>query len=234
MYGIIDAAGIAHFRIGPRRPTPKLKPYPIQLIVQTDGMRQWTVSLESYCHFIHLLSQGDWMKTTLPAPQVEPWLRATRTETPAVVRAVLHAIDLALENIQEATEGLTVTQIDARPFGVASIGFHLRHLTGALDRSLTYASGSGLSEEQFGSLVQEKTSQGESRDLLLNRLRASATLAEKRLLKLVGADFEAPRAIGRKELPTTLGGIIVHIADHTQRHVGQVVTTARILREMNA
>jgi uncharacterized damage-inducible protein DinB len=174
------------------------------------------------------------MITTRSATHVEPWLRATRTETPAVVRAVLHAIDLALENIEKATEELTVAQIDARPFGVASIGFHLRHLTGALDRSLTYASGSGLSEEQFGALAQEKTSQGESRDLLLSRLQASAARAEERLLKLAGADFEAPRAIGRKKLPTTLGGSIVHIADHTQRHVGQVVTTARILRGMNA
>ena len=174
------------------------------------------------------------MTTTLPATRVEPWLRATRTETPAVVRAVLHAIDLALENIEEATEGLTIAQIDARPFGVASIGFHLRHLTGALDRSLTYADGSGLSEEQFSALVLEKTGQSEGRDLLLNRLRASASRAEERLLKLVRADFEAPRAIGRKKLPTTLGGIIVHIADHTQRHVGQMVTAAKILRGMKA
>ena len=179
------------------------------------------------------------MTTTLPATRVEPWLRATRTETPAVVRAVLHAIDLTLENIEEATEGLTVAQIDARPFGVASIGFHLRHLIGALDRSLTYASGthafsSGLNEEQFSALAQEKTNQGESRDLLLNRLRASAARAEARLLKLVGEDFETPRTIGRKKLPTTLGGIIVHIADHSQRHVGQVVTTSKILRGMKA
>jgi hypothetical protein len=191
-------------------------------------------SFESSGHSIHLLKQGDWMTTTLPATRVEPWLRATRTETPAVVRAVLHAIDLTLENIEEATEGLTVAQIDARPFGVASIGFHLRHLTGALDRSLTYADGSGLSEEQFSALVLEKTGQSEGRDLLLNRLRASASRAEERLLKLVRADFEAPRAIGRKKLPTTLGGIIVHIADHTQRHVGQVVTTAKILRGLKA
>jgi len=174
------------------------------------------------------------MTTTLPATRVEPWLRATRTETPAVVRAVLHAIDLALENIEEATEGLTVEQIRAHPFGVASIGFHLRHLTGALDHSLTYASGSALSEEQFGALAQEMTGQGESRDLLLSQLRASASRAEERLLKLVKADFEEPRTIGRRKLPTTLGGIIVHIADHTQRHVGQVVTTAKILRGMQA
>lgn len=174
------------------------------------------------------------MRTTLDASRVEPWLRATRAETPAVVRAVLHAIDLALENIEEATDGLTVAQIDARPFGVASIGFHLRHLTGALDRSLTYASGSGLSEEQFQALTQEQTSQGENRDLLLGRLRASVARAEERLLALAGANFEASRAIGRKRLSTTLGGILVHIADHTQRHVGQVVTTATILRGLKA
>jgi hypothetical protein len=201
-------------------------------MVRADEMRQWPGSFESSCRSNHLLNQGDQMNTTLPEAQVEPWLRATRTETPVVVRAVLHAIDQALENIEEATEGLTVAQIDARPFGVASIGFHLRHLTGALDRSLTYASGSGLSEEQFGALAQEKTNQGDSRDLLLNRLRASAARAEARLLNLVGADFETPRTIGRKKLPTTLGGIIVHIADHSQRHVGQVVTTSKILREM--
>ena len=174
------------------------------------------------------------MNSTLPTPHVEPWLRATRTEIPAVVRAVLHAIDLALENIEESTAGLSIEQIDARPYGVASIGYHIRHLTGALDRSLTYASGSGLSEEQFASLALEKTGQNESCDLLLCRLRASAKRAEERLLNLVHEDFESPRAIGRKKLPTTLGGIIVHIADHTQRHVGQVVTTAKILRGINS
>ena len=173
------------------------------------------------------------MKTTLPATNVEPWLRATRTETPAVVRAVLHAVDLALENIEEATEGLTIEQIDARPFGVASIAFHMRHLTGALDRSLTYASGSGLSDEQLSALALEKIGQGESGNSLLSQLRLSAARAEERLLKIAGEDFEAQRTIGRKKLPTTLGGIIVHIADHTQRHVGQVVTTAKILRLMN-
>jgi len=174
------------------------------------------------------------MSSTGSTSQVEPWLRGTRTEIPAVVRAVLHAIDLALENIAESTAGLSDEQIEARPYGVASIGFHIRHLTGALDRSLTYASGSGLSEEQFAMLALEKTSQSEGRDLLLSRLRASAKRAEERLLKVMDEDFEEPRSIGRKKLPTTLGGIIVHIADHTQRHVGQVVTTAKILRATNS
>lgn len=168
-----------------------------------------------------------------PDLHVEPWLRGTRTETPAVVRAVLHAIDLALENIEEATAGLTVEEIDARPHGVASIGYHLRHLSGALDRSLTYALGFGLSAAQFAVLSAEQDT-GEERDALVARLRASAARAEERLTKLVGMDLDMPRAIGRRKLATTLGGIVVHMADHTQRHVGQIVTTAKIVRGMRA
>jgi uncharacterized damage-inducible protein DinB len=163
---------------------------------------------------------------------VEPWLRGTRTEIPAVVRAVLHAIDQSLENIEAWTEGLTDEQIDAEFHGLPSIGFHLRHLTGALDRSLTYAARLDLSEAQFDWLAGEKTGKGVSRAMLLEQLRASAARAETRLLTLADADFEVPRTIGRKHLPTTLGGIVVHIADHTQRHVGQVVTTAKVIRAL--
>jgi len=172
------------------------------------------------------------MNAPATTPTVEPWLRGTRTETPAVVRAVLHAIDLALENIADSTANLTVDEIDARPYGLASIGFHIRHLTGALDRSLTYASGSGLSDAQFAALAEEKAGKGVPVDVLLEALRASAARATGRLQALDPAGFEATRWIGRKRLATTLGGIVVHIADHTQRHTGQVVSTAKLLKAM--
>lgn len=168
----------------------------------------------------------------MTTPIVEPWLRGTRTETPAVVRAVLHAIDLALENIADSTSGLTVDEIDACPYDLASIGFHIRHLTGALDRSLTYASGSSLSEVQFAALAEEKAGKGVPVNVLLEALRASAARATERLQVLDPAGFEATRWIGRKRLPTTLGGIVVHIADHTQRHTGQVVSTAKLLKAL--
>lgn len=164
----------------------------------------------------------------------EPWLRGTRTETPAVVRAVLHAIDQALENIASWTEGLSDEQIETAPYTLPSIGFHLRHLAGALDRSLTYAAGSPLAEEQFAYLAGEKTGTGLGRAALLEQLHASAARAEARLIALAEADFEAPRTIGRKHLPTTLGGIVVHIADHTQRHTGQIISTAKLLKALAA
>jgi uncharacterized damage-inducible protein DinB len=172
------------------------------------------------------------MNAPATTPTVEPWLRGTRSETPAVVRAVLHAIDLALENIADSTTDLTIDEIDARPYGLASIGFHIRHLTGALDRSLTYASGSGLPDAQFAALAEEKAGKGVPVDVLLGALRASAARATQRLQALDPADFEATRWIGRKRLATTLGGIVVHIADHTQRHTGQVVSTAKLLKAL--
>jgi hypothetical protein len=45
------------------------------------------------------------------------------------------------------------------------------------------------------------------------------------------ADFDQPRYVGRKRLPTTVGGLLVHLADHTQRHVGQTITTAKVILE---
>lgn len=41
--------------------------------------------------------------------------------------------------------------------------------------------------------------------------------------------FEA-RTIGWKALPTNIIGLMFHIAEHTQRHTGQVITTAKIIR----
>jgi uncharacterized damage-inducible protein DinB len=30
-------------------------------------------------------------------------------------------------------------------------------------------------------------------------------------------------------LPSSLGGLLVHVAEHTARHVGQMVTTAKVV-----
>ena len=49
---------------------------------------------------------------------------------------------------------------------------------------------------------------------------------------LATADFNTFRGVGRKQLPTSIGGALIHVADHTQRHVGQVVTTAKVLKAL--
>jgi uncharacterized damage-inducible protein DinB len=93
---------------------------------------------------------------------------------------------------------------------------------------LTYAEGNLLSGEQLDAL-QRESQPGASAQALFDELSASLTMAAARIRALAKSDLEQPRSVGKKALPTTLGGLLVHVADHTQRHVGQAITTAKIL-----
>jgi uncharacterized damage-inducible protein DinB len=168
-----------------------------------------------------------------PAVYVEPWLRGTHAEVPAAGRAVLHALDLALDDLTKWTAGLTDAEVHAQPLGLTPIAFHLRHIAGATDRILTYAEGGQLSAEQLAALKAESAGD-ESLAALLAAVEASFSNAADRIRVLATADLNTPRAVGRKQLPTSIGGALIHVADHTQRHVGQVVTTAKVLKAMRA
>lgn len=164
-------------------------------------------------------------------PYTEPWLRGTHGNIPAAGRAVLHALELALDDIARWTAGLTEAEIHAEPFGLTPISVQLRHIAGSVDRILTYAEGSQLSAGQLAALKAE-SSGNESLAELMARVEASLTNAAGRVRLLANGDLETPRVVGRKELPTSLGGALIHVADHTQRHVGQVVTTAKLLKAL--
>jgi uncharacterized damage-inducible protein DinB len=171
--------------------------------------------------------------STVSVPYVEPWLRGTSADVPAVGRAVLHALDLALDDIAKWTEGLTDAEIHAEPLGLTSVSFHLKHIARSVDRLLGYAEGSQLTAEQLAAL---KTEQGGDETLveLMAEVEISFSNAADRVRVLATADFNIPRAVGRKQLPTSIGGALIHVADHTQRHVGQVVTTAKVLKALRA
>ncbi|MFP5207645.1 MAG: DinB family protein [Acidobacteriota bacterium] len=170
-----------------------------------------------------------------PAPQsepyTEPWLRGTHGEVPAAGRAVLHALELAMDDLAKWTAGLTDTEVHSQPFGLNSIAVQLRHIAGSVDRILTYAEGGQLSDQQLASLKAERTGE-EPLATLLATVQASLAAAAERICALAAANLETPRTVGRKQLPTSLGGALIHVADHTQRHVGQVVTTARLLKAL--
>lgn len=166
-----------------------------------------------------------------PYPYVEPWLRGTHIEVPAAGRAVLHALDLALDDLTKWTEGLSDVEVHSQPLGLTSIAFHLRHIAGATDRILTYAEGNQLSADQLAVLKAEAKG-SESLAELLAELRLSFSNAAERICVLATADLNTFRGVGRKQLPTSLGGALIHVADHTQRHVGQVVTTAKVLKAL--
>jgi uncharacterized damage-inducible protein DinB len=165
------------------------------------------------------------------APYVEPWLRGTYTEVPAVGRAVLHAFDLALDDLTKWTEGLTDTEVHSHPLELPSVAFHLRHIARSTDRLLNYAEGNQLSAEQLTALKAEQTGD-EPLAALLSEVEASFSDAADRVRVLATANFDTFRGVGRKQLPTSIGGALVHVADHTQRHVGQVVTTAKVLKAL--
>ena len=162
-------------------------------------------------------------------PYVEPWLRGTHADVPAVGRAVLHALDLALEDLKKWTEGLTDVEVHAQPLGLPAVAFHLRHIARSTDRILTYAEGGQVSAEQLAALKTEQSGD-ESLMGLLAEVEASFSDAAARVRALATADFDTFRGVGRKQLPTSIGGALIHVADHTQRHVGQVVTTAKVLK----
>jgi uncharacterized damage-inducible protein DinB len=169
--------------------------------------------------------------STISVPYVEPWLRGTHADVPAVVRAVLHALDLAMDDIAKWTEGLTDAEAHDEPLGLTSVSFHLKHIARSVDRLLGYAEGNQLTAEQLAALKAEKGGE-ETLAELLAEVEASFSNAAERVKVLATADFNIARGVGRKQLPTSIGGALIHVADHTQRHVGQVVTTAKVLKAL--
>jgi uncharacterized damage-inducible protein DinB len=177
--------------------------------------------------------------STSPTPYTEPWLRGTHADVPAVGRAVLHALELALDDLTKWTAGLTDAEIHSQPLGLTPIAFHLRHIARSTDRILTYAEGGQLSPEQLALLKSEKAgaeqeSEGKQEPVaeLLAEVKAAFTHAAARIRVLATADLDTPRFVGRKQLPTSIGGALIHVADHTQRHVGQAVTTAKVIKAL--
>jgi uncharacterized damage-inducible protein DinB len=165
--------------------------------------------------------------------RVEPWLRGTRTDVDAVRRGVIHALELAAEDVALWCETLDDEEFEARPLGLAPVGFHLRHIARSLDRLLTYAEGQQLSERQLKALRSEMDG-GAGREAVLMEFAEGIEVAVTRVLAISRESYEQPREVGRKKLPTTVGGLLVHCADHTQRHAGQTVTTAKVVKAIRS
>src|ERR1700678_122129 len=132
------------------------------------------------------------------APYIEPWLSGTHAEVPAVGRAVLHAFDLALDDLTKWTAGLKDEQAHAQPLGLTSIAFHLRHIARSTDRLLSYAEGKQLTEEQLAALKGEKQGD-ETLGMLLADVEVSFSDASDRIRVLAPADFNTFRGVGRKQ-----------------------------------
>jgi uncharacterized damage-inducible protein DinB len=162
------------------------------------------------------------------ASMPEPWLRGTLQDVAAVPRAVLHALELAQEDLVRWCGKLSDAQLNTRPDGLAPVAFHIRHIARSIDRLLSYAEGKRLDDSQIAALKTELDG-GATRDELFAELAAALKRGAMRIRQIDVSRSEEPRPVGAKLLPTTVGGLLVHVADHTQRHVGQAITTAKIV-----
>ena len=160
--------------------------------------------------------------------KVEPWLRGTLTEFGAVRRQVLHAFELASEDVDRWCAPLSADERNMRPFGIAPVGYHLRHIARSLDRLLSYAEGRQLDERQMALLGAELAATSDA----MEEFQAGLASARMRVIGMAPETFEQVRGVGRGRLPSTVGGLLVHLAEHTQRHVGQAITTAQVVAGM--
>jgi hypothetical protein len=166
----------------------------------------------------------------------EVWLRGALRGVPPLLQPVAHSLVQCRNEVHDALRDLTSRELWERPGGAAAIGFHVRHAIGSLDRLLTYARGEQLSSAQREALAGE----GDADDSpgAAARLLALFDAGIERALEQVRGTDEstllASRGVGRAQLPSTVIGLLFHAAEHTQRHIGQLVTTAKIVREMRS
>jgi uncharacterized damage-inducible protein DinB len=158
----------------------------------------------------------------------EPWLRGPLPGVHPLTAPILFTFQQAREDLALYTESLTQEQIWATPHGFGSVGFHLRHIAGSTDRLMTYLQGGSLSEAQMETLRTEHEPAGAGRDELLALVDRVFREAEAIVRTIDPSTLAGPRIVGRKHLPTTVIGLLTHIAEHTQRHVGQAIGAAKL------
>ena len=149
-----------------------------------------------------------------------------------LLQPVAHAI---LQSCREITGSMREFPEDLlwqRPGGVASVAFHLQHIPGVLDRLFTYASGQPLSPGQMEYLQKEgKEALSVNVNDLLRYLDKHVDQAIDRLKEIPATTLLETRLVGRKQIPSNTLGLLFHAAEHMQRHTGQLLVTARILRQ---
>ena len=162
----------------------------------------------------------------------EVWLRGPLPGVPPLLQPAAHALYQALEEISELEHKFPDQMLWQRPAGVASIGFHLQHLAGVLDRLLTYARGESLNEQQLEFLKNEATEPFKDCKFtdLLENFKLQIERAVTQFKETDENTLTQIRYVGRAQIPSTHLGLLFHAAEHTQRHTGQLLVTARILK----
>ena len=160
---------------------------------------------------------------------VEPWLRGPLAGVDPLIQPVLHSFLQVREDLALHTEGLSDEDVWRAPGPLPTLGFQLRHIAGSVDRLTTYLIGEQVSPEQIAILKAESTP-GAGLAELLEGVNEALAASEARMRTIDPTTIHEPRHIGRKQLPSSVLGLLVHLAEHTQRHLGQAITTAKLLK----
>jgi hypothetical protein len=161
---------------------------------------------------------------------IEPWLQGGHEELDPVQAAVLYSFKHARADVEKWSSLLTEEQLWTRCGDVGSAGWHIRHIAGSVDRLTTYAAGGQLSEAQMTTLAGEKENSGPQRAELLAFVNETLDRCGDTIRSLDPSTWRTVREIGRKRVPVPLGVLLVHIAEHTQRHVGELIVTVKLVR----
>jgi len=160
----------------------------------------------------------------------EFWLSGPIQDIPSLLQPVAHAILQARREIEEALAAFPSTALWEQPKGVASVGFHLRHIPGVLDRLFTYARGEQLNEQQLKYLKSEAVNDDSiTTQALLKKFSEQVDASLKQLKETDPATITETRGVGRKQIPSNVIGLLFHAAEHTMRHTGQLLVTVKMV-----
>lgn len=162
--------------------------------------------------------------------KTEFWLRGPVAGIPPLLQPVAHALLQARQEVADMTADFPDDLLWERPAGMASAGFHLLHLTGVLDRLFTYAKGELLQASQLDYLKQETEPQPLNTALLAERFFLQVDKALQQLTDTDEKTLTDFRGVGRKQVPSTVIGLLFHAAEHTQRHTGQLLVTVNVVK----
>ena len=168
--------------------------------------------------------------------QPEYWQRGPVEGIPSLLQPVAHALLQARSEVDALMAGFPDELLWKNPADLASPAFHLQHLAGVIDRLFTYAKAQPLSADQLACLANEgkRTDTAVTAASLVNIFSDTVTAALSQLMVTPENSLTEPRGIGRKQIPTTVMGLLFHAAEHTQRHVGQLLVTVHVLKELQS
>jgi uncharacterized damage-inducible protein DinB len=167
----------------------------------------------------------------MPKNILEVWLRGPLPDVPVLLQPVAHALLQAQEELAEYMHDFPEELLWEKPADVASVGFHLQHLTGVLDRIFTYARGESLTQSQLQALAAEGKKNDEIN--LEKLLESFNNQVEQAMAQLKSTDQQLlteARGVGRAKIPSTVIGLLFHAAEHTTRHLGQLLVTSKVVK----